>query len=148
MEVLIVDYSNDSFAIVAAHWLKYFDPTLDISVGITMRPLPAIEAINAILKEFDAPSTPNIRYENNFYNTTPHYLIILNKNEATPQTPLLNNSKTQKIELHHSNMHNTPEAYVGIGKELRDEMFSFYLHEIKGKEMLGADSCGAECDIP
>ena len=39
------------------------------------------------------------------------------------------------------------EVYRQTSNDIRILLFDFYLNEINGKQILGADSCGAECDI-
>ena len=41
----------------------------------------------------------------------------------------------------------TYEQYVSIRDALRYQVFQTYLTTIGGKEMIGSDSCGVECDL-
>lgn len=73
------------------------------------------------------------------------FAIILNHCIET-SAPLFVGKVMRRIEMDFHLPKNDKEC-VAVDKVIRKRILEFYMVDIQGREMLGADSCGAFCDI-
>ncbi len=73
------------------------------------------------------------------------YAILLNHSIALNDSRLHGNV-LRVVEMEFPNPENDEEC-AKVDAAIRRRIIEFYLNDIEGREMLGADSCGAFCDL-
>lgn len=159
MKILLLCTDDNCRTLMARGWLHYFDRSLFIrSAGTHLKGSPnqyaqqvmqetGIDIAHWIPEKVDKYLAEDWDYviflcresfdtRSDFIGKVRNYLPIYFDNPMPVET-LFNNPIQNSVYI----------RFVKLRDQMKARLFDFYLKEIHGKEMLGADSCGAECDL-
>lgn len=154
MKILIIAPEDNATARMAVGWLRWFDAQLTVSsagvFGAGKQDARAIAAMQAA----------GVDIANETGNTVGQFLaenwdfVISVAGDALFADVKFTGWVGGKIgmELPDPAAQTGPveeidAEYRTICHEIRNRMFDFYLQHTLGRDILGADSCGAECDL-
>lgn len=154
MRILILASEDNCAAQMACGWLRWFDPQIEVhSAGVKKAGTLDPKAV-AVMKEagidisgYSCNAIRKYLSENWDFVISLEGEGLFNGLKFTGWVgerlaPLLPDPSKQtgpaeKIEA----------EYLTARNEIRNNMFDFYLRHTLGRDILGADSCGAECDL-
>ncbi|MGL4292467.1 MAG: hypothetical protein ACRCSQ_02645 [Bacteroidales bacterium] len=154
MKILILATDDNCITQMAKGWLSYFDNTILVTTaGIQKAGILDPQAIQVM----DAAGIDISKYSCNHFSVKTDekwdYVIALEGKKIKRQAKIIGrvgcwvsmdfpdpSKQSGSVETIRVN-------YQVVCNEIRDRLFDFYLLQIRGKEILGADSCGAECDL-
>ncbi|MEG1616342.1 MAG: arsenate reductase ArsC [Bacteroidales bacterium] len=154
MKILILCTGNSCRSQMAHGWLQSFDKELVVCSAGTKAAGKLNEGAVAVMQEAGIDisahtSDPVEKYLNEEWD----YVITV-CGGANESCPAFTGKVKNRIHMGFddpSHVTGTPEfvhsEFVRVRDEIKKGFFDFYLNEILDREMLGADSCGAECDL-
>ncbi len=154
-KVLILSLYDQLTGPMAAGWLKSFDPELFIvSAGMKAKGLVDPLAVD-VMQQTGIDISGRIPHPvNEFLDLNWDYLLILNQC-ADDKHPLFTGNILHRVYMEFDAIESLKyapeqlqESYQRVRDEVRFRLFDFYLRDLCGKEILGADSCGVSCDLP
>ena len=153
--ILILDKTNDAISQMAEGWLRSFDPELLIaSAGVEKAGTLSSEIIEVMKEAGVDISAQTAVQADQYLNQSWNFLLILN-HSATDDYPVFTGHIQNRIYMEIK----PPEEAVDVAEsihqinlkhfcdQIRYKIFLFYLKDVSGREMLGSDSCGVECDL-
>ena len=154
MRILLINEENDFQNQIAAAWLQSFNKEMTVvATGLQGKYALDGEAVK-VMKEANVELTSkNIGYLEKCSEENWDYVVPINQCTSAHDARFTGNV-LQWVDLKLKNYTQQTdddetiyEYYIRVRDRLRYQMFSFFVTTISGKEMLGADSCGVECDI-
>ena len=140
---------------MAAGWLQSFDEEFRVQ-SAALAPAEAIDpmAISVMqVEKIDIQSfkpTPLTSFQAQNWD----YVLLINLDEEA-DLPTFSGNVLHRMTFHfdaldalHAKSVTTETAYQVLRDQIRYQLFDFYLRDLCGQEMLGADSCGVWCDLP
>ncbi|MEG1585689.1 MAG: arsenate reductase ArsC [Bacteroidales bacterium] len=154
MKILFLARTDNCTTQMAHGWLSLFDDTLTVcTAGVICAGRPDPHAI-AVMKEANVDISRYTCDEVGKYVSQDwDYVVSVVGDALRGQVPFTGwIGQRLYFDLPDPSQQSGPAVqlhadYLLACNEIRDRIFDFYLRELLGKEILGADSCGIECDL-
>lgn len=154
-KILILSSHDRLIGPMAAGWLKSFDSELFIvSAGMKAKGLVDPLAVDVMQQTGIDISAQIPNPVSEFLDLNWDYLLIINQC-ADDKYPLFTGNILHRVYMEFDAIESLKcmpekllESYQRVRDEIRFRLFDFYLRDLCGKEILGADSCGVSCDLP
>ena len=155
MRILIINNKNNFISQMSAAWLQSFDKNI-VAIATSEETDITLDHIAAeVMDEVNISlSNENIEHYSTCLFANWDYILVINYCMELNNPLFIGNIyKWENLELtipDTVNMKNESiqDYYMNVRDILKYQLLKFYLTNINGKEMLGSDSCGVECDLP
>ena len=154
MRILIINNKNNFISQMSAAWLQSFDKNI-VAIATSEETDITLDHIAAeVMEEVNISiSNENIEHYSTCLFANWDFILVINYCMELKNPLFIGNIyKWENLELtipDTINMENESihDYYTNVRDILKYQLLKFYLTNISGKEMLGSDSCGAECDL-
>ena len=154
MRILIINNKNNFISQMSAAWLQSFDKNI-VAIATSEETDITLDHIAAeVMEEVNISiSNENIEHYSTCLFANWDFILVINYCMELKNPLFIGNIyKWENLELtipDTINMENESihDYYTNVSDILKYQLLKFYLTNISGKEMLGSDSCGAECDL-
>ena len=154
VRILVINKENNCVNQIAAAWLQSFNnDMLVVTSGVIGATDIDPEVVKAMKEVKAAWANINLESFDESIKENWDYVFIINHCIEPKDARFIgnvlhwNNLQLKEEESLHETNNLTYEQYISIRDSLRYQVFQTYLTAIGGKEMLGSDSCGVECDL-
>lgn len=149
MKVLILASKDNCTVQMAAGWLRWLEPQLEVyAAGITKGGELDSKAV-VVMKEGGVDIADAVCNTADAYLVENWDFVVSLEGDALLDCVRFTGRVKQYLPLSLTNaiVEGSDAEYISLRTELRNLMFDFYLQQALGRETLGADSCGLECDF-
>ncbi len=154
MRILIVTNEDVDTAMIAKGWFYKFEPDIDVHICNTESNKTASSSAIKLMKE-NGIDISLYKCDDLDKSLSENWDFVISVAGDELLSNLCFSGKTVKrysVQLPYpeeetGDKAHKKEIYEQTIDDVRVMMFDFYLKEIKEKDILGADSCGAECDL-
>lgn len=154
IRTLVINKENNEVNQIAAAWLQSFNKDLlVIAAGEGENSTIDAEVVKVMNDVKIQWSSNNIQKMEDCIKLNWDYIIIIN-HSITPRDIRFTGNVLHWINMQLNEIISNPDDsslsndyYINLRDSLRYQVFQTYLTSIGGKEMIGSDSCGVECDL-
>ena len=154
-KVLILSKYNNCLGQMAQGWLKFFDKDLTVISGATETKKETNEEAKIVMKEVGIDISSQLcETSSQFMAEKWDYAIVIN-NCIDNTNPFYSENIKNRIYMDFEDVSDlmeeaeyTKDYFEHTREDVRNKIFDFYMRDMCGKDMLGSDSCGVECDLP